>query len=141
LHNYRLRLQAAGYHAENIFVADVAAGTPQQLPLFDNIILDVPCTGSGTWARTPEYLVFFKKEKIAEYAERQLNILRHAFPKLKPGGSLYYITCSVYQAENEDNIALFLQEQEAEIAVQQYLKGYERGSENIFLCRLIQRGA
>lgn len=69
---------------------------------FDNIICDVPCTGSGTWARTPEQLYFFKTDTENDFAERQKKIAVNAAEYLKPGGRLYYITCSVFKAENED---------------------------------------
>lgn len=69
---------------------------------FDNIICDVPCTGSGTWARTPEQMYFFKPGTEQEFSERQKKIAVNAAEYLKPGGRLYYITCSVFKAENED---------------------------------------
>ncbi|MCB0698763.1 MAG: RsmB/NOP family class I SAM-dependent RNA methyltransferase [Chitinophagales bacterium] len=68
---------------------------------FDNIICDVPCTGSGTWARTPEQMHFFKAKTLVEYASRQRDISVNATDLLKPGGKLYYITCSVFKEENE----------------------------------------
>lgn len=68
---------------------------------FDHIICDVPCTGSGTWARTPEQLYFFNVESTSEYSERQKQIATNAAKYLKPDGKLYYITCSVFKEENE----------------------------------------
>ncbi len=68
---------------------------------FDNIICDAPCSGSGTWARTPEQNYYFKASAIEQFASRQkaiaINVSRH----VKPGGYLFYITCSVFRAENE----------------------------------------
>jgi len=69
---------------------------------FDGIIADVPCSGSGTWSRTPEYLRFFDAETIANYVKRQQTIIAATIPFLKTGGTLIYITCSVFKAENED---------------------------------------
>lgn len=71
---------------------------------FDGIICDVPCTGSGTWARTPEQMFFFDPSALKEFSERQLNIAANVAGLLKPGGCLYYITCSVFRQENEDVI-------------------------------------
>lgn len=72
---------------------------------FDSIICDVPCTGSGTWARTPEQLYFFNAAQATELSERQARIAGNASMFLKPGGRLYYITCSVFKKENEDVVA------------------------------------
>jgi 16S rRNA (cytosine967-C5)-methyltransferase len=66
---------------------------------FDQIICDVPCSGSGTWARSPEQYYFFTEEKLNEFHSKQLVIASEALQKLKPGGTLYYITCSVFEQE------------------------------------------
>lgn len=87
---------------------------------FDHIIADVPCTGSGTWARTPEQAYFFDATKLPEFAERQQSIAHHALQYLKRGGTFVYITCSVFAAENEmvvqrllsENIGIRLLQQE-----------------------------
>ncbi|NDC40849.1 MAG: RsmB/NOP family class I SAM-dependent RNA methyltransferase, partial [Chitinophagia bacterium] len=69
--------------------------------MFDNIICDVPCSGSGTWSRTPEQLYFFDPAVIPRFATLQLSVALNVARFLKPGGTLYYITCSVFAAENE----------------------------------------
>ena len=69
--------------------------------LFDKIICDAPCSGSGTWSRTPEQLYFFKPESLKSYSERQVKIATNVAKYLKPGGSLIYITCSIFSIENE----------------------------------------
>lgn len=69
---------------------------------FDNIICDVPCTGSGTWARTPEQLYFFEPKLIETISSLQSAIAINASQYLKPGGRLFYITCSVFEKENEE---------------------------------------
>lgn len=69
---------------------------------FQGIICDVPCSGSGTWARTPESCYFFKPETLALYTVRQQAILSNAVQYLAPGGRFVYITCSVFRSENED---------------------------------------
>ncbi len=70
------------------------------------VLADVPCTGSGTWGRTPEQLFYFKKEKISEYAALQKKIISNVIPHIKAGGYLVYITCSVFGKENEEMIEL-----------------------------------
>jgi len=76
---------------------------------FDSIVADVPCTGSGVWRRTPENLISFDCWEIARYANLQENIVKNASKFLKLGGHLHYITCSVFEAENEGHNAVFEQ--------------------------------
>jgi 16S rRNA (cytosine967-C5)-methyltransferase len=68
---------------------------------FDLVLCDVPCSGSGTWARTPEQFHFFKQENLQHFQALQYPIVANAGQYLKPGGLLAYITCSVFEAENE----------------------------------------
>ncbi len=69
---------------------------------FDVIIADVPCTGSGTWFRTPEHFMCFEYEALDKFVDRQKLIVRNSLPFLKKGGVFYYITCSIFTAENEE---------------------------------------
>lgn len=69
---------------------------------FDGIIIDAPCSGSGTWARTPENSLHFKLTTLKHFQSRQLAIVKNAIHYLKPGGQLIYITCSAFKAENEE---------------------------------------
>jgi 16S rRNA (cytosine967-C5)-methyltransferase len=69
---------------------------------FDTIIADVPCSGSGTWFRTPEHFTRFDYNDLATYAARQKSIVQNAAPFLSKGGTLYYITCSVFAEENTE---------------------------------------
>jgi 16S rRNA (cytosine967-C5)-methyltransferase len=124
----------------NIFAADVTESlADQNLPKFDGIIIDAPCSGSGTWARNPENLPYFNPAAIADYQKRQIAILENVYPFLKTGKPLIYITCSVFTAENEDVITQFSAKHHIEIEEQKYLEGYKHGSENMFLCRMIKK--
>ena len=69
---------------------------------FDVIVADVPCSGSGTWFRTPEHFSNFSYDGLDKYAERQKSIVKNALPFLKKGGRFYYITCSVFSVENAE---------------------------------------
>lgn len=71
-------------------------------PFFDTIIADVPCSGSGTWFRTPEHFMNFDYDSIDDFTSRQRVIIENAFPFLKTGGVFYYMTCSVFEDENSD---------------------------------------
>ncbi len=69
---------------------------------FDTIVADVPCSGSGTWFRTPEHFARFSYNEVVTYATRQKEIVKNAAPFLKKGGSFHYITCSVFAQENTE---------------------------------------
>lgn len=103
---------------------------------FDFIIADVPCSGSGVWARTPEQLHFFSKEKITGYAKLQKEIVTNALPALKPGGYLLYITCSAFTKENEENVKYFMETFNLELLNRQYFKGYEMRADTLFAALL-----
>ncbi|MGC8761370.1 MAG: transcription antitermination factor NusB [Bryobacteraceae bacterium] len=84
--------------------ADAATGLPFGA-VFDRILVDAPCTGTGTLARNPEIRWRVTPEEILRQAARQEAILREALRCLKPGGRLVYSTCSLEAEENEDVVA------------------------------------
>lgn len=100
---------------------------------FDQIICDVPCSGSGTWFRTPEQLFFFDEISIEAFAERQYRIATNVFKYLKKGGKMYYITCSVFQAENEQVIVRLLKENQAALLQQQLINGTNNSADCLFI--------
>ena len=104
LHNLEKRFEEAGVRYERAFTADLSRPV-KQAGLFDLVIADLPCSGSGTWSRTPEQLFYFRESLVEEYLGRQQSILRHIRPAVKPGGYLLLITCSVFAEENESNVA------------------------------------
>lgn len=75
---------------------------------FDRIVLDVPCTGSGTWRRNPEEWHQFQPPKLEALVPIQAELLNTVSKRLKQGGFLVYITCSVFWQENEAQIEAFL---------------------------------
>ncbi|MCU1260919.1 MAG: NusB/RsmB/TIM44, partial [Bryobacterales bacterium] len=74
-------------------------------PVFDRILVDAPCSGTGTLAHNPEIKWRLRPEDIPRHAARQTRILNNALALLAPGGRLVYSTCSVESEENEDIIA------------------------------------
>ena len=80
----------------------------QNLPFdvrFDRILLDAPCSGTGTLARHPEIRWRLRPEQLMEFRAMQARMLRLALGYLAPGGRLVYSTCSIDPEENEDVIA------------------------------------
>lgn len=69
---------------------------------FDIIIADVPCSGSGTWFRTPEHFTRFDYASLSKVADKQKTIVKNAASFLKKGGRFYYITCSIFNEENTE---------------------------------------
>lgn len=103
---------------------------------FDGILLDVPCSGSGTWGRTPEMLVQFKEEQIQAYATKQKAIVMNTLPYLKAGGHLTYITCSVFEEENEAMVRHLEDECGMELVKMQTLIGYTLKADSMFAALL-----
>jgi 16S rRNA (cytosine967-C5)-methyltransferase len=76
---------------------------------YDGVLVDAPCSGSGTWRRQPHLKWYVKPETIAAFTKTQLEILAVNAPRVKPGGLLVYATCSLSHHENHDVVAAFLQ--------------------------------
>lgn len=76
--------------------------------LFDRILLDVPCSGSGVIRRHPDIKVLRRADDIDALVDRQVTILDAIWPLLAPGGMLLYCTCSVLKVENSGQLANFL---------------------------------
>jgi 16S rRNA (cytosine967-C5)-methyltransferase len=74
----------------------------------DVVFVDAPCTGSGTWRRSPDSKWRLRPNALAKRLEEQQQALALAAPLVKPGGRLVYVTCSVLPEENEDAVAAFL---------------------------------
>lgn len=107
--------------------------------LFDGVMVDAPCSGSGTWRRNPENLSFFDESMVSTYQGMQLSILQNVNRSLKKGGFLVYITCSVFRAENEDVIAIFTDNFDYQVLAQSVLAGFSNNSDCMFVTVLEKR--
>ena len=103
---------------------------------FDGIILDAPCTGSGTWGRTPEMISQFNERKILEFQEMQKTIASHVIEYLKPGKPLIYITCSVFKEENEQVVDFLVKDKGLILEKMEVLAGYNEKADTMFAARL-----
>jgi 16S rRNA (cytosine967-C5)-methyltransferase len=100
LHPHRARLLRQLVTAANV---QVIAADARKLPvttLFDRVLVDVPCSGTGTLARNPEIKWRLKLEDLLDLQVRQVAILQSAMQRVSSGGRLVYSTCSLEKEEN-----------------------------------------
>lgn len=115
LYEHRLRtVIEAATRQQLTNVCVVAFDAEQPLPFtdasFERVLVDAPCTGTGTLRHNPEIRWRLMPADIAELGARQQRILMNGARVLRPGGRLVYSTCSVEPEENEGVVAAFLKE-------------------------------
>lgn len=76
---------------------------------YDGVLVDAPCSGSGTWRRAPHLKWTTTEPQVAAAAEKQLTLLSQFSARVRPGGRLIYATCSLSSQENEAVVAAFLE--------------------------------
>lgn len=95
--------------AATLLVGNATQPPPQLLPSsFDRILVDAPCTASGVIRRHPDVKMLRRDSDIAQLAGQQLQILKGLWPLLKPGGTLLYVTCSIFEEENSRVVQRFI---------------------------------
>lgn len=139
LANLRKRFKEANITNYNWFVADISAPQFRHEKHYDLVICDAPCSGSGTWGRTPEQLYFFKEEKIDYYASLQQKIAQNASQYVKNNGMFLYITCSVFREENEQVVEFIQQNSTLQLENLQYFTGYQQKADTLFAALFINR--
>ena len=77
---------------------------------FDGVLVDTPCSCSGTWRRNPDARWNSHPDELPEFTRLQKQLLDNAAAAVKPGGTLVYSTCSMFRAENQDIVEAFLAE-------------------------------
>lgn len=82
---------------------------------FDAVLVDAPCSGSGTLRRHPEIKLLRSEQDLARYQQQQLRLLRNLWRTVSPGGTLLYCTCSLFQEENDNVVRNFLAEAPAAV--------------------------
>lgn len=107
LDNIRPRLERAGVAAELQQLGPNGGGVEEMVGQADVVLVDAPCTGSGTWRRRPEDAWRLTPEDVARMHSLQLSIVARAAKLVKPGGRLVYVTCSMLRDENEASMDAF----------------------------------
>ena len=135
IQNLKDRFERHDHTNYTSYILDLERVTEKELikiPQFNAIIADVPCSGSGTWGRTPEWLTFFTEEKLEEYVLKQRNIISTVTNKLLSGGKIIYITCSVYSDENEKNVQWFCENLPLKLEQEKYFQFSKDGGDTLF---------
>lgn len=103
------RLKRAGVdNAERHLLAPGDRWAKRRAGSFDRVLVDAPCTGTGTWRRNPDARLRTRPEDLAELVAVQHQILDTASELVRPGGRLVYATCSLLPQENEEQMDRFL---------------------------------
>jgi 16S rRNA (cytosine967-C5)-methyltransferase len=115
LHAHRLRtLRELAKQQEAGNIALLACDATQRLPFneasFDRVLVDAPCSGTGTLRRNPEIRWRLSAAEIAELSSKQFSILSNAAAMVRPGGRLIYSTCALEPAEDEMVVERFARE-------------------------------
>lgn len=108
LSRMRPRLERAGIAGFVETAAITSELLTREAGAFDCVLVDAPCSLSGTWRRNPAARWSLTPDRVAELAELQGRILDEAARLVRPGGRLVYATCSVFVEEDEDVVAAFL---------------------------------
>ena len=138
LKNLQQRFRQAGITKFYSFIADLTRKdtvlSSDTLP-YNLVLADVPCTGSGTWSRTPEELFFFNPGKILTYSAAQKAIVGNIVPRLAPGADFVYTTCSVFKKENEVITGLVREKFGLRQEQAGAIKGYDQKADTMFAAR------
>ena len=104
------RAQRAGVRNMQICRPDDPAALATLAGRMDRVLVDAPCTGSGTWRRHPELKWKLTEAALEQRMDQQQMILADAAEYVRPGGLLVYCTCSVLAEENEGQVILFTEQ-------------------------------
>jgi 16S rRNA (cytosine967-C5)-methyltransferase len=137
LHNLKIRFRLYGLHKTKTLVINSADTEVVEAKIgsqkFDLVLCDVPCSGSGTWSRTPEQFHFFKDVQLRKFEELQYPIVYNASKHVADGGTLAYVTCSIFKQENEDVVGKLLSNTNLELIHQQIIDGIEQKADCMFV--------
>lgn len=131
LHNLNKRFYQAGIINYHSFIADLTKEVRLN-KTFDLIICDAPCSGSGTWRRTPEQIHLFTMDKLKYYSNLQKKIVNQAIKHVAPNGYFLYITCSVYENENEEIVNYIQTNTNLQLLQSNILSGFTNNADTMF---------
>jgi 16S rRNA (cytosine967-C5)-methyltransferase len=107
---------------------------------YDVVVVDAPCSGSGTWRRNPEAKWGFTQDKLNEFSALQTEVIVAASALVRPAGVLYYMTCSVLSDENDQVVQRFVDNNSGWTAEPILRLLPSDASDGFFLCKLTKSG-
>lgn len=131
--NLDKRFKEAGITGYRKKILDLLS--PEPLPfinLFDLVLCDAPCTGSGTWGRSPENILYFDEAAIAAFHKKQTGIAAKACKAVAPGGYFLYMTCSVFEQENEAVVDFISSNSGMKLVASRLITGYTQNGDTMF---------
>ncbi|MCH9610458.1 MAG: Ribosomal RNA small subunit methyltransferase B [Chlamydiales bacterium] len=136
LENAKKRLKRAG--VQNAQMTIETNRLPKRM---DWILVDAPCSGTGTYRRNPDQKWKFKKEMVEELVEKQRAIFATALNFLKPGGKIIYATCSLLKQENEQQMEYFMKKHNLQLVGKPFNSGLAYGGPDaLFAATFEQKG-
>jgi 16S rRNA (cytosine967-C5)-methyltransferase len=132
IENLKERVGRSGLSNISYTVLDASLAHPVDFK-FQGVLVDAPCSGSGTWRRNPENLSFFNENRIPDFTERQLTILNQVKNAVASKGWLVYMTCSLFYDENEKLVDLFLKQNDYELFSMNLIDAQENNSDTLFV--------
>ena len=138
--NLHQRFTLYGYASKYVsLVADASNEGLKMNKAFDGIICDAPCSGAGTWNSSPEQYYFFTEEKLQAFHKKQTAILKNVLRFAKQNGKIYFITCSVFNYENQAVLNEVLLDDSIQLIDQQLIKGGHCGGDHLFIAELLKK--
>lgn len=110
LEQLSIRAKRAGVHnlRSHVLSSENDKWVKKHARMADVVLIDAPCSGTGTWRRSPDSRWNVRPEDLRNLVELQASILQSAMRLVKPGGRILYATCSLLLEENEDQVDAFL---------------------------------
>ncbi|MBC93418.1 MAG: rRNA cytosine-C5-methylase [Rhodospirillaceae bacterium] len=126
LNRIKPRIKRAGINIINTAPFDASA-LAQAIDPLDRVLIDAPCSGTGTWRRHPEARWRLNSEQLENYVKVQADLLRDGAKLVRPGGWVIYATCSLLKDENEDQVGAFLNNHQefTRLPVKEYLDDHQ----------------
>ena len=119
----------------HIDIIQIQPQLPAPTKLFDYVVVDAPCSGTGTWRRSPNMRWHLTEKQLSHIVKSQTEILNRAEAYVKDNGRLAYITCSITTDENENQIDTFLTAHpNYKMIKQKRYSPAQTGTDGFFLC-------
>lgn len=124
----------------HVSIIKIVTKLPEPFKKFDHVVVDAPCSGTGTWRRTPDMRWKLSEKQLKNITTLQSDILNRAEAYVKPGHYLSYITCSLTKDENENQIETFLQHHPRyAVLKQKRFSPWRTETDGFFLCVMQKR--